>query len=114
MMKKKLLMLIVVAAVGAVVTKKLRRQPDASVAAPAALPVRVAAETLEVRTELPPEPEVQPLPAPQPEPTEERHALRPSPVPRERPVWSPPVKESSTGKHAAHERDSEDEPDADG
>jgi hypothetical protein len=98
-MTKKLLLMIMVAAVGAVVAKKLRAQPDARLDVPA----RIPAETLEVRAEQPPAPE--PETQPESEPTEERHALRPSPVPRERPVWSPPVAGGSTGKHAAHGQD---------
>ncbi len=100
-MTKKLLLMLMVAAVGAVVAKKLRAQPDVRPAVPA----RIPAETLEVRAERPPAPESETQPEPESEPTEERHALRPSPVPRERPVWSPPVAGGSTGKHAAHGHD---------
>ncbi len=107
MMMKKLLLMGAVAAVGAAVARVLRARQDAWIDAPPAVPQRIPAETLEVRTELPPEPERET----QPEPQEERHALRPSPMPRDRPVWTPPSQGRSSGKHAAHEKD---ENDADG
>lgn len=106
-MMKKLLLMGAVAAVGAAVARVLRARQDAWIDAPPAVPQRIPAETLEVRTELPPEPERET----QPEPQEERHALRPSPVARDRPVWTPPAQGRSSGKHAAHEKD---ENDADG
>lgn len=107
-MIKKLLSIIGLAAAGAFVVRTVRRPARDSSPSLAARPQRIPAETLEVRTEVPPEAESEPPVEPQ----EERLARRPSPVPREHPVWSPPVEGSSTGKHAYRADDAPDDGDA--
>ena len=111
-MIKKLLSVIVVAALGVVVARKFREHSAESGAPLAAVPRPIPAETLGVPAEVAPQAEPQPPTPLQVEP-EERHALRPSPVPRERPVWSPPAEGTSTGKHAVHEDDTTDEDNTD-
>ncbi|MGZ4543492.1 MAG: hypothetical protein ACXVXI_10295 [Mycobacteriaceae bacterium] len=93
---KRLLLLFVVAVVGVVIAKKLQDRPEeGSVPAPAFPRLEpLVAETLPAQDT----PEVP-----------RAHTLRPSPVPRARPLWTASADSDGTGRHhAAQEQGSSD------
>lgn len=93
---KRLLLLVVVAVVGVVIAKKLQDRPEEE-SAPAPVFLR-------------PEPLVAETMAAQDTPEVPRaHTLRPSPVPRERPLWTASADSDGAGRHhAAQEQDGSD------
>ena len=113
-MIKKLLSVIGMTAVGAVVVRKVRGSSVDPGASLDVQPERIPAETRGSHTVVALEAEPQPDEPLEVEPQAVRHALRPSPVPRERPQWSPPVEETGTGKHAFRAADTRGESDTAG
>lgn len=115
-MTKRLLTAIVLAAVGAVVARKARaRRATVWTMAPAPTPLLVA-ETPQPRTEegsapaeaLEPEEALQAKAVTESDTTADKphaHTRRPSPVPRDRPLWTPPADAAGSGRHAAPQED---------
>ncbi len=108
-MTKRILLLILLTLAGAAVVKRRQNRwsdvPPVLSAVPE--PPRVAAETLEPAQESPVAP-AEPAATPAAE-QPAAHTLRPSPVPRERPMWTPPAEGGSTGRHAAREPNEQDD-----
>ena len=107
-MTKRILLLTLLTLAGAAVAKRrLDRWSDAPpVLSSVPEPPRVVAETLEPAQE---SPDASPEPATPATEQPAAHTLRPSPVPRERPMWTPPAEGGSTGRHAAREPNEQDD-----